>query len=76
MPTMYTNKPVIETEIVEFDKKELDSTKRIKKLEEKVRMLSEQVHTMASALALNSRQLRRQNTDINNVTTAVRNKFS
>ena len=73
---MYTNKPVIETEIVEFDKKELDSEKRIKVLEERVRMLSEQVHKLASTLSLNSRQIRKQNTDINNVTTAVRSKFS
>jgi predicted nucleic acid-binding Zn-ribbon protein len=73
---MYTNKPVIETEIVEFDKKELDSQKRIKVLEDKVRTLSEQVHRMASTLSLNSRQIRKQNTDINNVTTAVRNKIS
>ena len=72
--TMYSNKPVIETGVVEFDKKELDSEKRIKNLEEKVRLLSEQLHKMASALELNSRQLRRQNTDINNVTTVLRSK--
>jgi hypothetical protein len=71
---MYTNKPVLETEIVEFDKKELDSEKRIKVLEEKVRMLSEQIHKMASALTLNRRQLRKQNTDIHNVSTVIRNK--
>jgi septal ring factor EnvC (AmiA/AmiB activator) len=71
---MYTNKPVIETEIIEFDKKELDAEKRIKVLEEKVRTLSEQVHKMASTLSLNSRQLRRQNTDIHNVTTVLRSK--
>jgi predicted nucleic acid-binding Zn-ribbon protein len=71
---MYTNKPVLETEIVEFDKKELDAEKRIKVLEEKVRMLSEQMHKMASTLSLNSRQLRRQNTDIHNVTTVLRSK--
>ena len=69
---MYTNKPVIETEIVEFDKKELDAEKRVKVLEEKVRMLSEQMHRMATALELNSRQLRRQNTDIHNVSTVLR----
>ena len=73
---MYTNKPVIETEIIEFDKKELDAEKRIKNLEDKVRVLSEQLHKMASTLSLNSRQIRKQNTDINNVTTAVRSKFS
>lgn len=76
MTTMYTNKPVIETEIIEFDKKELDAEKRIKNLEDKVRVLSEQLHKLASTLNLNSRQIRRQNTDINNVTTAVRSKFS
>ena len=70
---MYTNKPVIETGVVEFDKKELDSEKRIKKLEDTVRHLSEQVHKMASALELNSRQFRRTTTDINNLTTAMHN---
>jgi len=73
---MYTNIPDLETEVVEFNQKELDSEKRIKVLEEKIRMLSEQLHKMASALDLNSRQLRRQNTDISNVTTVIRNKLS
>ncbi len=73
MKPMYTNKPLIEIEIVEFDKKELDAEKRVKVLEEKVRLLSEQMHKMATALELNSRQLRRQNTDIHNVTTVLRN---
>jgi hypothetical protein len=68
---MYSNKPIIETEIVEFDKKELDAEKRIKKLEDTVRHLSEQVHKMASALQINSRQFRRATTDINNLTTAI-----
>lgn len=71
MTTMYTNKPVIETEIIEFDKKELDAEKRIKNLEDKVRVLSEQLHKMASALQINSRQFRRTTTDINNLTTAI-----
>jgi hypothetical protein len=71
---MYTNKPVIETDVIEFDKKELDAEKRIKFLEDKVRTLSEQVNKMAAALALNSRQLRRQGNDIHNVSTVVRNK--
>jgi predicted nucleic acid-binding Zn-ribbon protein len=70
---MYSNKPTIETEVVEFDQKEKDSEKRIKKLEDTVRHLSEQVHKLASTLQLNSRQIRRQNTDIHNVTTAIRN---
>lgn len=69
--TMYSNKPVIETGIVEFDQKEVDINKRIKNLEDKVRVLSEQMHKMASALQLNSRQFRRTTTDINNLTTAI-----
>ena len=81
MKQMYTNKPTVETEVVEFNQAEfnqaeVNSEKRIEKLENTVRHLSEQLHKMASALELNSRQLRRQNTDINNVTTAVRSKFS
>ena len=68
---MYTNKPIMETEIVEFDKKELDAEKRIKNLEDKVRMLSEQLTTITSALNLSSRQFRRATTDINNLTTAM-----
>jgi predicted nucleic acid-binding Zn-ribbon protein len=76
MKKMYTNKPTVETEVVEFNQAEVNSEKRIEKLENTVRHLSEQLHKMASALELNSRQLRRQNTDINNVTTAVRSKFS
>ena len=71
MSAMYSNKPVIETEIIEFDKKELDAEKRIKNLEDKVRVLSEQLHKMASALQINSRQFRRTTTDINNLTTAI-----
>jgi len=76
MKKMYTNKPIVVTEsesnltiITEKDDK-----KRIKTLEDEVRQLKEQLHKMASALNLNSRQLRRQNTDIHNVTTALRSK--
>lgn len=69
--TMYSNKPVIETGIVEFDQKEVDTNKRIKNLEDKVRLLSEQIHKLASALQLNSRQFRRTTTDINNLTAAI-----
>jgi hypothetical protein len=69
---MYTNKPLIETEIVDFNQIDANSEKRIEKLENTVRHLSEQLHKMATALELNSRQLRRQNTDIHNVTTVLR----
>ena len=74
MTTMYTNKPAAETEIVEVNKKELESEKRIKVLEETVRRLSEQVAKLAAAQQLNSRQIRRQNTDIHNVNTVLRSR--
>ena len=76
MKKMYTNKPIVVTEsesnltiITEKDDK-----KRIKTLEDEVRQLKEQLHKMASTLSLNSRQIRRQNTDIHNVTTVLRSK--
>lgn len=71
---MYSNKPVIETEVFEFDQKDTNMDKRIKNLEDKVRLLSEQLHTLSSALHLNSRQMRRANTDLTNLTTIVRNR--
>lgn len=75
MKKMYTNKPVIDAEISsEPIKEHTDSEKRIKQLEDRVRNLSEQVYKLASALELNSRQIRRQNTDIHNVTTVLRNR--
>lgn len=73
MKKMYTNKPVVVTEDSQPPIQEKDDKKRIKTLEDEVRQLKEQVHKMASALALNSRQIRRQNTDIHNVTTVLRN---
>ena len=74
MKTMYTNKPVVETEVVEFDKDTTNYDRRIEKLENTVRQLSEQIHKMASALQLNSRNLRRANTDITNITTVLKNR--
>lgn len=71
---MYTNKPVVETEVVEFDKDTTNYDRRIEKLENTVRQLSEQIHKMASALQLNSRNLRRANTDITNITTVLKNR--
>ena len=71
---MYTNKPMLDTEsLLESTPSNTDSEKRVKVLEEKVRMLSEQLHKMATALELNRRQLRRQNTEIHNVTKVLRN---
>lgn len=75
MKKMYTTKPVLGTEsLLESSPSNTDSEKRIKFLENKVSQLSEQLHKMATALELNSRQLRRQNTDIHNVSTVIRNK--
>ncbi len=74
MKKMYTNKPVVVTETSQPVIKEQDDKKKIKTLEDEVRQLKEQVSKMASALALNSRQIRRQNTDIHNVNTVLRNR--
>lgn len=75
MKKMYTNKPVVDTEsLLEPIPSNMDSEKRIKVLEDRVRGLTEQLHKLASALELNNRQLRRQNTDIHNVTTVIRNR--
>lgn len=71
---MYTNKPAVITETNQPVIKEQDDKKKIKTLEDDVRQLKEQVSKMASALALNSRQIRRQNTDIHNVNTVLRNR--
>ena len=71
---MYTNKPIVETEIAEFDKDNTNYDRRIEKLENTVRQLSEQLHKVATALEFNSRQIRRQNTDIHTVNTVIRNR--
>lgn len=71
---MYSNKPVVETEIVEFDKTVTNYDKRIEKLETTVRHLSEQLHKVATALELNSRNMRRANTDITNITAVLKNR--
>ena len=71
---MYTNKPVVITETNQPVIKEQDDKKKIKTLEDEVRQLKEQINKMASVLQLNSRQIRRQNTDIHNVTTSIRNR--
>ena len=49
-----------------------DDKKKIKYLEDTVRQLSEQVNRLATELQVSNRQIRRQNTDIHNVTTALR----
>jgi len=51
-----------------------DDKKKIKYLEDTVRQLSEQVNKLAAALQVSNRQIRRQGTDIHNVTTVLRNK--
>lgn len=71
---MYTNKPLVETTEDIVGPNVPNYTRQIEHLEDKVRQLSEQVHKIATALELNSRQIRRQNTDIHNVTTVLRNR--
>lgn len=74
MKKMYTNRTTVITENNQPVIQEQDSKKQIKTLEETVRRLSEQVAKLTAAQQLSSRQIRRQNTDINNVTTVLRNK--
>jgi predicted nucleic acid-binding Zn-ribbon protein len=74
MKNMYTKKSPETTESNQPVIKEQDDKKKIKTLEDEVRQLKEQVSRLSAAQALNSRQIRRQNTDIHNVTTAIRNK--
>lgn len=72
---MYSNKPVVETESLRAELPSTnDSEKRIKQLEDRVRLLGEQLHKVATALELNSRNMRRANTDITNITTVLRNR--
>lgn len=72
---MYSNKPVVETESLRAELPATnDSEKRIKQLEDRVRHLGEQLHKVATALELNSRNMRRANTDITNITTVLRNR--
>jgi hypothetical protein len=71
---MYTNKSIVVTENSQPVIKEQDDKKKIKTLEDEVRQLKEQINKMAAVLQLNSRQIRRQNTDIHNVTTSIRNR--
>lgn len=73
--SMYSNKPVVETESLRTELPATnDSEKRIKQLEDRVRLLGEQLHKVATALELNSRNMRRANTDITNITTVLRNR--
>jgi hypothetical protein len=72
---MYTNIPIVETENLLVDLPESsDNDKRIKRLEDRVRHLSEQLHRVTAAIELNTKQIRRQNTDIHNVNTVLRNR--
>lgn len=71
---MYTNKPLIEATEIDSSTEHLANEKRIKFLEDRVRLLTEQVNRLASAIELNGRQIRRQNTDIHNVNTVLRNR--
>lgn len=76
MKKMYTNKPLIDiTEMDTAATANMNDAKRIRFLEDRVRHLTEQVNRMAAALSLNGRQIRRQNTDINNIATTVRQKY-
>jgi outer membrane murein-binding lipoprotein Lpp len=64
------NTPKTETVITEEDSVD----KKIKMLDLKVSRLAEEVSRIKSMVQAASRATRRQNTDINNLTTVVRNK--
>jgi outer membrane murein-binding lipoprotein Lpp len=64
------NTPKTETVITEEDSVD----KKIKLLDLKVSRLAEEVSRIKSMVQAASRATRRQNTDINNLTTVVRNK--
>jgi hypothetical protein len=64
------NTPKTETVITEEDSVD----KKIKLLDLKISRLAEEVNRIKSMVQLTSRQTRRQNTDITNLTTVVRNK--
>ena len=75
MKKMYAAKTTTDAEDnIDTNAKPATDEKKIKTLEEAVRRLSEQVAKLTATQQLSSRQIRRQNTDINNVTTALRNK--
>ena len=74
MKNMYTKKSPETTESNQPVIKEQDDKKKIKTLEDEVRQLKEQVSRLTAAQALNSRQIRRQNTDVHNINTALRNR--
>lgn len=64
------NTPKTETVITEEDSVD----KKIKMLDLKVSRLAEEVSRIKSIVQATSRATRRQNTDINNLTTVVRNR--
>jgi outer membrane murein-binding lipoprotein Lpp len=64
------NAPKTETVITEEDSVD----KKIKMLDLKVSRLAEEVSRIKSMVQATSRATRRQNTDINNLTTVVRNR--
>lgn len=75
MKKMYSNKPVIKTEPeVQLATPQDHDYKRIKQLEAKVSQMAEQIARLTEALELTRRGLRRQNTDINNISTVIRNR--
>jgi predicted nucleic acid-binding Zn-ribbon protein len=74
MKNMYTKKSPETTESNQPVIKEQDDKKKIKTLEDEVRQLKEQVSRLTAAQALNSRQIRRQNTDVHNINTVLRNR--
>ena len=76
MKKMYTNKPIVEFDEPEVQLAQPDDAqeKRIKQLESKVNQLAEQMNRLVEALEVTRRGMRRQGTDISNISTVLRNR--
>ena len=76
MTKMYSNKPIVNDKDpeVKLDPTIANWNKRVEMLEAKVNQMAERQNQIIEALKLNSRQLRRANTDITNITTVLRNR--
>jgi len=66
------NGPKTEPAVIVSEDDSVD--KKIKMLDSKISRLAEEVSHLKAMIQATSRQTRRQNTDINNLTTVVRNR--
>ena len=76
MKKMYTFNPVVDLDESngQSTPADDDQEKRIKKLESKISQMAEQMNRLVESLGATRRNVRRQSTDIANLTTAFRNR--